>query len=414
MAKKATRRTAERPSETDSQRAEALKRLGAEGNRVILSLDGGGIRGILTLQLLKHLEQIAGVPCYELFDMVAGTSTGAIIAGLIATGRSAHEIESLYDSFVTRVFTRRSLTANRLVFPPAYSKRAFVAEMKSVLGDISVKEACERTGIDLMITAKDVASGEETFFSYFRPTASRPNREPFTYEDVLLRATMEATMSAPTYFYPLERFVDGGVTAYNNPSAAALIEALNYSYGRYDPTKITVLSFGTGIHQQFVELDKIETPPGIDVRFWLTWLLQEAGQDASEHLVNLLRSKQLVSDVDFRRFQISLDSRAIKKLPNRPLPKVRGLNASWLYELTDQELGNITLDAVAYFPVMKQIGLAMRDQIAREAAATDREPYSFDLTDAKNRDLLVTRDWDTVRIRQQMSSPDWLDRRKRR
>ena len=68
-----------------TKRSTAFTRLGIPaGNRVILALDGGGIRGIMTLQLLKKLEAIAGIPCYELFDLVAGSSTGGIIAGLMA------------------------------------------------------------------------------------------------------------------------------------------------------------------------------------------------------------------------------------------------------------------------------------------------------------------------------------------
>ena len=57
----------------------------------MLCLDGGGIRGIMTLPLLKWLEVIANAPCYQLFDMVAGTSTSGIIAGLIATGETGED-----------------------------------------------------------------------------------------------------------------------------------------------------------------------------------------------------------------------------------------------------------------------------------------------------------------------------------
>ncbi|NBP06476.1 MAG: hypothetical protein EBV15_09745, partial [Bacteroidetes bacterium] len=60
-----------------------------EDNKLILCLDGGGMRGILSIQLLKSLEKVTGMPAYSLFDMVAGTSTGAIIAALIATGHPA-------------------------------------------------------------------------------------------------------------------------------------------------------------------------------------------------------------------------------------------------------------------------------------------------------------------------------------
>jgi patatin-like phospholipase/acyl hydrolase len=68
--------------------------------RTILCLDGGGMRGILTIQLLKKLEEKAGIPCYELFDMVSGTSTGGIIAGLITMGHTLNDIETMYIDFL--------------------------------------------------------------------------------------------------------------------------------------------------------------------------------------------------------------------------------------------------------------------------------------------------------------------------
>lgn len=87
-------------------------------NKTILCLDGGGIRGILTVQLLKKLEQISGKPCFELFDMVSGTSTGGIIAGLIALGKTAEEIEVLYIRLVKKVFINNSVFSNRFFNPP--------------------------------------------------------------------------------------------------------------------------------------------------------------------------------------------------------------------------------------------------------------------------------------------------------
>src|SRR4051812_5519772 len=109
-------------NQISDKRRQAFKALKIEDNRrVILCLDGGGMRGILTIQLLKKLEEIAGIPCYELFDMVAGTSTGGIIAGLITTGHNAIQIEKMYEDLVTQVFDKR-LLGNRFINPPAFSK----------------------------------------------------------------------------------------------------------------------------------------------------------------------------------------------------------------------------------------------------------------------------------------------------
>ena len=88
------------------------------------------MRGILTLQMLKKIEDIAGIPCYELCDMVSGTSTGAIIAGLIMSGKKAAEIEGLYKEFVTKVFTKAGLLAQRFLNPPAYDKKNYRAALE--------------------------------------------------------------------------------------------------------------------------------------------------------------------------------------------------------------------------------------------------------------------------------------------
>ena len=214
-------------SHIDAKRAEAFKKLNIDlKDRVILSLDGGGMRGILTIQLLKKIEEIACIKCYELFDMVGGTSTGGIIAGLIVKGKSAEEIEVLYEELINEVFHKRPI-GNRFVNPPQYSKKKYRERLKDIAGyKVTLEDACKEHDIDLMITSRDMAAAEETFFSCFK---QKDETWFGTYKKVLLRAVMETTMSAPTYFYPLERFVDGGVTTHNNPSLAAFVEALTYS-----------------------------------------------------------------------------------------------------------------------------------------------------------------------------------------
>ena len=160
-----------------------------------------------------------------------------------------------------------------------------------------------------MLTAHDVAEGEETFFSYLHERPAEKNR----YGGVLLRAAMEATMSAPTYFNPLERFVDGGTTTYNNPTLAAVLEAVQYGPGTYSGSKLSVFSFGTGCRTQLIAPEQVADPPGPDTPFWLGWLMTESGNDASDMQSDLFRATALFTGCDYRRFQISLDSYAIKK-----------------------------------------------------------------------------------------------------
>lgn len=372
------------------------------GNKVILTLDGGGIRGIMTLQMLKKLEELAGIPCHELFDMVGGTSTGGIIAGLIVLGKTASEIEDLYIKMVKQVFTKRSWISNRFLDPPDYTKKNYRNILRDVIGaDTTILDACKRSGIDIMITSKDVAAGEETYFTCFKDN----DKYIGTYKDVLLRAVMEATMSAPTYFTPLERFVDGGVTSYNNPALASIMEAVKYGpKDKYSTADLTVFSFGTGCRPQFVLPEKVAHPDGNDAYFWLKWLMTEAGDDASDMQNFLLRSGAF-NGLDFRRFQLSLDTTAIRKLPNRELTDLHDIAADWLWDLTDEDLGDIPLDKVGLFPLMKVIGEAMVEFITNNQTP----PFGKDLVDDKGKELLVSRLGDVASIKTQMSRPAWLD-----
>ncbi|MBS1563783.1 MAG: patatin-like phospholipase family protein [Bacteroidetes bacterium] len=391
----------------DPARAKAFAQLGIDpSRRTILCLDGGGMRGILTIQLLKKLEETAGIPCYQLFDMVAGTSTGGIIAGLIVTGHNAVEIEKMYQELVTQVFDKRSL-GNRFVNPPAFSKSKYRELLKGITDDITLQAACAMHDLDMMITARDMAASEETFFSCFK----QPDGSYYgTYKGILLRSAMEATMSAPTYFFPLERFVDGGTTTYNNPSLAAYMEAVSYSrpdkneaLSDYKIDGITLFSFGTGISLQFIKPEDTINPKGIDLVFWLNWLMTVTGQDASAMQVDAMRSPMIRKAIDFRRFQISLDPTAIRLLPNTDALDEHKYGSKWLHDLDEKILGDIDMADITRFDLMQVIGQQMAEYIIQGGNG-----FKGDLA-ARNRDLLVTASGDIVRIQKQMSDPKWLD-----
>ncbi|MFL5745151.1 MAG: patatin-like phospholipase family protein [Niastella sp.] len=377
-----------------------------ENRRVILCLDGGGMRGILTIQLLKKLEEIAGIPCYELFDMVAGTSTGGIIAGLITTGHNAIQIEKMYEDLVTQVFDKR-LLGNRFINPPAFTKENYRSLLKDIIKDVTLVQACADREIDLMITSRDMSAAEETFFSCFK----QPDGTYYgTYKDVLLRAVMEATMSAPTYFYPLERFVDGGTTTYNNPSLAAYMEAVSYSRPMrsagnpdYALDAITLFSFGTGIARDFIKPDEPTKPHGIDIEFWLNWLMTSTGQDASAMQIDIFRSPMISRVIDFRRFQLSLDPKSIQLLPNTNTLDKHKYRSEWLHDLTEDILGNIDMADITKFDLMKTIGEQMAAYIVQQG-----NNFTEDLA-TNGRDLLVTTFGDIVRIQKQLSAAGWLD-----
>lgn len=393
----------------------ARKNLGIpQKNKIILSIDGGGMRGILTVQLLKRLEAIAGSPCYEWCDMVAGTSTGGIIASLILKKKTAKDIEELYIKLVSRVFTKRNMLSNRFYNPPAFDKKNYRNLVKEIVGNSTLEEVCKDTGVDCVLTSKDMSAGEETFFTCVNNNGNMVG----TYKTVLLRGVMEATMSAPTYFTPFERFIDGGTTTFNNPVQAAVLEALEYTgKGKYQSDQLTVFSFGTGTTLRFVAPDKTQEPKGVDALFWLNYVMEETGKDASEMQIDLLRSG-LIKGLDLRRYQISFDEETMKKLTNEKIDHIQSLKADRLHDLKNEELGNIDMADVSMFPLMITIGNAMGDFICppKEAKLPVAEQkgnwFRSDFTSKTNsgRGLLVAARGDVPSIKSHLENKTWIDK----
>lgn len=382
-------------------------------NKIILSIDGGGMRGIFTIQLLKQLEILAGSPCYQWCDMVAGTSTGGLITSLILNKKSAIEIEEYYNSLVAKVFTKRSPLAHRIYNPPAYSKKNFRKLTKELVGNQTLKELNANTGLDMLFTAKDLAAGEETFFTCF----NHGDEVKGTYQHALLRAVMESTMSAPTYFAPFERFVDGGTTTFNNPVMAAVLEALHYDgKGKYQQQELTVISFGTGSVLRFIDPTQTKNPKGLDAIFWLKYVMAEASKDASEMQVDMLRSG-LIEGLDFRRYQLSLDEEAVRKLPDFKLKPSGDLTATMLHELTDNQLKNIDMADISRFALMKTLGEATAAFICPgdelELPMEKRKANWFQkdfLAPNSKRGALVTARGDVAGNKSHLASSDWIDK----
>lgn len=184
----------------------------------ILALDGGGAKGLFSADILSHLEQDLNVSVTDHFDLIAGTSTGGIIALALGAGLSPSRIVELYRELTTGVFpTHRRYSPIRL-FRSSYSQRALVEILKSVFEDRTLEDSNKR----LLIPSWDLRRNRVHIFK--TPHHSRLTRDrTVRMVDVAL-----ATTAAPT-FLPVARvaggrLIDGGVWA-NNPSVMAIAEA---------------------------------------------------------------------------------------------------------------------------------------------------------------------------------------------
>lgn len=203
----------------------------------ILSLDGGGLRGMFSAAVLAHLEEDHHIRIADHFDLVAGTSTGGIIALGLGLGMSPRMILEFYTAHGPRIFRNRStLRGARHWVWTKYSAAPLRAALTDVLGERMFGESSKR----LVITSYNLGANDVYLFrTPHLPELTRDWRERAV--DVAL-----ATTAAPTYFPTLSlrgaRLIDGGILA-NNPVMVAITEAIGPL--RRPPHTINVFSVGT-------------------------------------------------------------------------------------------------------------------------------------------------------------------------
>ncbi len=210
--------------------------------RALLSIDGGGIRGILPLCALAELERQLGRKSREVFSFIAGTSTGAIITGGLAAGLSAEQMLQLYQEMGTRVFRFDLLGFVCSLGSFRYRSKPLAELLHTYMGDISLNNL----PVDVMISATRVSDGKPWYF-----VRDYPSNASITGKTMLVDC-VAGSAAAPTYFEPYDipgvgRCVDGGVGIAGNPIYQACVEAFYYTpSGSYVPADTLVVSLGTG------------------------------------------------------------------------------------------------------------------------------------------------------------------------
>jgi len=222
----------------------------------VLAIDGGGIRGIIPATILAKLEERLGRPLWQVFDLIAGTSTGGIIAAAIGAGAKngdAYRPGELVDMYVQNgptIFHTNFLTPEAQLLGPKYSPEPLEKVLLKFFGESELASA----KTNLLISSYDI-EGQRPFFFKSAKIAKYPE---YNWK---LREIARATSAAPTYFPPIHldnsraayTLVDGGVCV-NNPSVAAYAEA-HYLYP--GATDFLVLSVGTGDRQDHLTYEQV-------------------------------------------------------------------------------------------------------------------------------------------------------------
>ena len=215
--------------------------------RQLLCLSGGGYRGLYTALVLEALEEKAERPLADVFDVVAGTSIGALIAAGLALRVPAGKLRQAVETHGPRVFDRR-IRCGRIRFPiqnrlrPLYRARYSQRPLRDAIDEILGRDGrrpFSKVRAPLLVCAVEVRSGAPRLLRSAGLAGSQAS-------DLCLRDGLLASAAAPTYFPPhrvgSRAFVDGGLVA-NAPDLAAVAEAVRHLPCRLHDVR--VLSIGT-------------------------------------------------------------------------------------------------------------------------------------------------------------------------
>ena len=248
--------------------------------RRILTIDGGGVRGIIPATLLAALESATGRPTRETFEFVAGTSTGAILAAGVAAGIPAARLVSLYAQRSDEVFRRIPVisTLRRVLRGDVYDTAVLNALVRQELGAEARDWRLNDAPVDLLITAKRLQDGMPWYFVRDNPVNS------CRAGAVRLSDAVTASAAAPTYFRPwpiarIGELIDGGIGVAGNPVYQACVEAFHYT-NVYQPADTLIVSLGTG------KLLEHQRPTWL--WSWLGWLLSELLRSPAEQQTELV------------------------------------------------------------------------------------------------------------------------------
>jgi patatin-like phospholipase/acyl hydrolase len=219
----------------------------------ILSLNGGGVRGLFTISVLAEIERIieektgkTNVNVGDYFDLFTGTSIGGILALGLTTGKSARELNELFRKEAPIIFPNRWQWVNkcRALFGKRYTSQPLLNAVENMVGKDTTFNDLKRR---VLIPSVNLSTGKPQFFKTpHNPDFNRDGRLK------LLDAAM-ATSAAPTYFHPhycsdLDAyFIDGGLVA-NNPSFIGLHEVLRDMGSDFPDAKVNnikILNIGT-------------------------------------------------------------------------------------------------------------------------------------------------------------------------
>lgn len=249
----------------------AAKRMFADGRKKILSLDGGGVRGMITIAFLQKIEQVLrqesgkkDLVLKDYFDLVGGTSVGSLLATMIALGLDTKEIHAKFKAWAPEIFRGR----DSVLGIKRFDGRNLVQKIQLVAGEETL--GSDKLQIGLAIVAKRVDTGSAWIMTN-NPRGKfyddKPGKDGWLgNRHYRLWSILRASTAAPFYYNPTRipiahdaegnadegLFVDGGVSPHNNPALQLFLMAslpsheLKWPRG---PEQLQIISIGAGTHR---------------------------------------------------------------------------------------------------------------------------------------------------------------------
>jgi len=251
----------------------------------ILSIDGGGIRGIIPARVLERLEtHVPGI--VQEFDLYAGSSTGAVLAAGFASGFVPRFMRQMYQGFGEQVFADSiwdDLRDLKYILGADYSIDNLKALLQRVIGETTLGDLEKKVLVatfDLKDESRDPPRWKPKFFHNY-PDSRGDSQERLV--DVVIRSA-----AAPIYFPIYQGYIDGGVSS-NNPSMCALAQAFNEGF-----LDLRLLSLGTGNNPRWLD----EQNGDWGVYQWglnLVNLVMDGGSEVADY-----QCRQILKDQYFR------------------------------------------------------------------------------------------------------------------
>jgi uncharacterized protein len=352
------------------------------GPKRLLSIDGGGLRGVLSLQILAKIERLLRehrgndeLVLADEFDYIAGTSTGAIIASGLSMGMSVQELDDLYSDLATRIFTKRLLPLQ------AWSKYKD-GPLKTALRNTFSVDGRQLTFGDpelrtlLLCVLHNSSTDSPWPLSNCSTAKYNDRRNADCNLNIPLWQVIRGSTAAPLFFPPEEirlggrkfTFQDGGVTPYNNPAFIQFVMATAPQYGLEWATgadQLLSVSVGTGLFAAAQpSIDRIRAHVARNLPNVIAYLMNSASAEQD-------RLCRLVGDC---RFGAEIDGEVGDLIgPDRALPPAfsyvrynadisqRALDATGFSKVRSTKISK--LDAVDSLEHLRNIGIAAADQV---------------------------------------------------